>query len=427
MSLSISWLHANPQIGSFLNRHSAVVRVLGASPQREDKFIQAEESPERTPQAFRGIQALFASPFKIDSPNEFRGLKESPIDDDVVSERPPFAPPTEKSVSIQASDEEVEFNYVSRVIPEDDVIFKQNETLAGLLREDAELRDAFISGDYQDISEKLAQAAKSNLDWSPGITAQFLREHPDEALMIAADLGEITDLLVDSDTAEALTENVRERLENEIYNELATKVAGLMKNSTELDEEFFREHPRAALYLLERPDERRRIDGHVEAEKEFRQHVAGYEASVDPVVKAEEFAGYNVALGENFWQDNPDLALLLYADKVSGSDHSLQESALSFPVEHYETTTPAEMMAVDQARQASQLLGNQAPLDVNYLRQHSGLSRLINENPEFAARLKNDPDVGSLLATGDPEIMNVLRAYASGIPDRDESFWHWWA
>lgn len=427
MSLSISWLYAYPKINSLLGRHTATSRVLGASQQREDEFVRSVESRGRKAGAFRGIPSLFSSSFEIESPGNFRGLEVNPVEGDPRFEQPPFSPPVDRSVSVSDSDEEVKFDRTSRVIPEDDVLFRQNRVLAEIFGEDAELRDAFISGDWQRVDEKLSQAAKDKLGWSPGISDEFLSEHPDEALLIAADLGGAVDLLADPEAAEALTGDVRDRLEDEIFDRLAKKATSLMKNSTILDEAFLREHPRAALFLMDHPEERRRIDGHREAEQEFRDHVTGYEERVDPVARAQALAGMNPALGEDFWQDNPGLSLVLCAEKAAGKTNSLQESALGFPEEPHQETTPAEMVAHDQARQARQLLGDRTRLSLDYLTEHSHLSRLINENAGFAGSLGQDTKVSELLGADDRRTERVLRAYVSGFPGRHEASWHWWA
>lgn len=427
MSLNISWLESYPSIESLLSRHTATARVLGASQQREDEFIRRAESADRSIQAFRGLQGQCSSPFRVEPPHKFRGLQDSPAEYDVRLERPPFAPPSEKAAHSPESDEEKRFAYAGRVHEEDDTALDENAALEELLQNDPELRDAFISGNHQLINEKLSQAAKDSLAWSPSVTSEFLNQHPDEALMIAADIGGISDILAEPGAAESLTGDVRQRLEDEIFDRLAQEAAKTMRNSTVLDEAFFREHPKAALYLMNHPEERRRIDGHVQAEEEFRNHVASYEALVDTVERAEELAGDNVALGKDFWQDNPGLALAMWAEKAGNGGNSLQVSSLGFPEELFQETTPSELIERDQARRALQTLGDVAPIDLSFVSKHPQLSRLINENPQFAENLSKDPKVADFLGTDNSRIERTLRAYASGIPGRNELSWHWWA
>ena len=427
MSIGISWLQAFPTINVLLDRHRATARVLGARPTREAEFQQAVESRGKGAQAFRGIPGLFSSPFEVAATGDFRGLKQELVRDDPDLSNPPFAPPAEKSVGVSPSEAEVDFSRASQVEPQDDLAFRQNEALAELFRRDAELRDAFISGDHLNIDEKLSQAAKEILGWSPDITEDFLREHPEEALLIAADLGNVSELLDDPDAAQALTGDVRERMEGEIYDHLAQKVTGLMKDSTLLNKVFFREHPRAALYLLYNPQERHRIDGNREAEEEFRDHVASYENQVDPAARAQALAGSNPALRDDFWKDNPGLALALCAEKAAGQSHSLLESALGYPRELHQETTPAEMVIYDQARRAARHFQARSLVNINYLREHPHLAQLINENPEFGEKLSRDSRVSDLLGAGDLRTERVLRAYVSGFAGRTDSAWQWWA
>ena len=427
MSLHISWLNNFPAVAALLYRHSATARVLGGSPDIEDEFISAVESRERSSQSFRGIPSLFSSPFEAEEPNSFRGMKNYYKTNELPLRKSPFAPPPDRTVSFTQTDDEIDFERSRRVDPEDDILLKQNNELFALFSGDSELRDAFISGDYLKIEKKLARAAKDKLGWSPDISEDFLRRHPTEALVSTANLGGAADSLANSDAAEALTGNVRQRLEDEVFDQLAEKVSGLMKDSRELDESFFRQHPKVALYLLEHPEERRRIDDELEAQKEFKRHVTSYEDRVDPVVKAQALAGSNPTLDEDFWRDNPELSLMLYAEKATGSTNSFQLSSLGLDVDPHTGTTPGEVIAEDQARRALKILGEDTPLNMDYLSGNSHLARWVNENQDFGERLSEDLEVNQYLDNENVKTRRVLQAYVSGFSGRDKSHWHWWA
>lgn len=405
MSLSISWLNAYPRLNALLSRHVSTARALGASGELEEKFIDAVEIPGRSAQHLRGLEGLYTRPFEV---------PESPL-----------TSPVERHVTIPKSEEQAEFDLAGRADPSGDILLKQYAELAELLSGDEDLREAFVNGDYQQVSDKLARAAKEKLAWSPEISEEFLRQHPEEAMVIAADLGDIAEMLEDPEKAESLIGNVRSRLEDEIYDKLSGEVARMMKDSSWLDETFFRLHPRAALYLIEHPEERRRLDGSEEAQKEFIRHVAEYEAQVDPIVRAQELAGENPTLGEGFWRDNPGLALALCAERATG-EHSLQNSALNYPDSPHDGGSPEELINRNQASRAAQILGNEKQADFEYLRKNPHLARFINENPDFAGSWNRDVRVSELIGTEDQKTRRVLRAYVSGLPWRDKSYWHWW-
>lgn len=132
-------------------------------------------------------------------------------------------------------------------------------------------------------------------------------------------------------------------------------------------------------------------------------------------------AGSNIALGLDFWQDNPGLALAMVAQKASGSDGSLQQSALEYRAEPHGETTAVQVLEHDQARQAREQLGQTSPLTLDFLESHAHLARLIIENPELARNLALEEKVAQLLLTDDERMKSVLQAYASGLLDQDES------
>jgi hypothetical protein len=410
-----------------LERHKGTARSLGASGQQEDDFLDSVAYDKSRSQAFRGVAALFNSPFEVVSTGKFRGLNGLTARNAYPLNKPPFAPPAEKNVNVQEADQKQKFDNVQQVIPEDALLFLRNESLNQLLRENNELRDAFINGDYVKVNEKLAQAAKENLGWSPGLTQSFLEQHPDAALAITADLGEASSLMTDDEAVDALTGKIIERAEDEVFSALAEKASLFFVDAPLLDEDFFKEHPKAALYLHENPEEVRRIDGNRTAERDFFDHVVTYEALVDPVAIAQEFASDNTAVGDAFWEDNPDLALVLYAEKAADLGHSLQTSAIGFPEEAHESTTPFEMAAHNQARQAQQILGNNTPMDLNFLKSHPGFTRVIVENPTFGENLAEDDKVSDFIGSDDKGTNQLLRSYVSGFAGRSSSSWQWWA
>lgn len=407
MSLNISWLDAYPRLSSLLARHGSTAKALDASGELVGKFNDTAEIQVRSAQHFRGLEGLYARPFEV---------KEMA-----------FAPPSEKRVNIPESGEQAEFAPSNRANLSDDILLKQSKELTDLLLDDEDLREAFIRGDYQQVSERLAHAAKEKLSWSPEITEEFLQQHPEQALIIAADLGDIVEMLKDPEKAESLTGNVRTRLEDEIYDRLSGEVAQMMKDSSQLDETFFRLHPQAALYLIEHPEERRRLDGNEDAQKEFIRHVTEYEKLIDPVTEAQALAGQNPTLEEDFWQDNPGLALALCAERAVGGEHSLQSSALNYPDAPHAGGSPEELINRNQAFRASQILGDGSPVDFDYLRKNPHLSRFITENPDFAVSLNRDFRISELIRAGDLKTRRILEAYVTGLSWRDKSYWHWQA
>lgn len=427
MSLIISWLNQFPTIADLLDRHRAAARVLGGFSETESQFIKTVEEKKQSQHSFRGIPSLFNSTFEVSSPNEFRGMKTYYHRDEAHLNKPPFSAPTEKTVTYSLSDEKANFDNAARVNSQDDVLFKKNEELFDLFVSNPQLRDAFVNGDYLKFEEKLARAAKEKLGWSPNVSEEFLQRNPTEALLITANIGGAADSLKEEGTAGALNESVRLRLRDEIFDELAQKVAEMMDNSTQLDKSFFQEHPKAALFLLEHPEERRRINDELEAQNEFKRHVADYEAQVDPITKAQSLAGSNPTLRADFWEDNPELALMLYAQKAAGSNHSIQLTALDIDVNPHEGTTPADVVTQDQAKRAAQIVGDKQPLNENFLKEKPHLARWINEQVSFGENLKNDPDLAELVDGDNPENNRILRAYVSGFTGRGKSYWQWWA
>jgi len=275
--------------------------------------------------------------------------------------------------------------------------------------------------------EKLARAAKEKMGWSPALTEAFLIEHPDVAKLIAADLGEATAVLTEDAATTALTVNFKERIEDEVYARLAEKAASQFQDAPSLDEEFFKDHPKAALYILKNPEESRRLDVNRAAQRDFHDHVTEYEALVEPVEEAKVATSGNYAIGSKFWEDNPDLALILVAEKAADMGNHLQETSLGYPDEYFEEVTPHQLISRDQARKAKTHLGEDSPFGMDYLREHNRLSRLINERPEFAANLKQDERLMDFFESDDVHTVRVIQAYISGLPGRDSSSWHRWA
>ncbi len=421
--MNISWLNSNPHISSFLDRHISSARVLGGSAESEEEF-KSSIRDSRNAGTFRGINSFFASPFEISKLNNFKGMKENVHNKQL---KPPFAPPSEKLLHARSDSVEKKLEVTSRIREEDQVLLTKNKSLAELISNDTELRDAFINGDYADVKEKLSLAAKEKLGWNPNITQKFLEEHPDEAAIITADLGNVSNLLSEKDLADALTSDVLDRLENEVFGRLSEKAANLFSDAPKLNEEFFNENPKAALYLLKHPEEINRLDSNRIAQDEFHDHVALYENLVDPVAEAKKLADGNVALGNDFWDGNPELSLIMMAERAVDLSSEMQKSALDFPKENYEKSTLYELLSHDQAKRAKKLLGDNSTLSLSFLEEHSGFSRLLNEDPDFAETLNEDSGVSELFQDNDSKTARILRSYVSGLPGRDRSSWHWWA
>ncbi|MBU0518431.1 hypothetical protein KJ564_05800 [bacterium] len=415
MSLKISWINNHPSMQELLLNHRSTVRVLGADASREGDFLSAVDAKDRNLSAFRGISAFFVSPFEAKETNLFRGINTR---DDESSD-----------FHFNGAEREYQkdFERSLRSSASDDALLAQNETLRKLIEDDAVFRDALINGDHLRVEQKLGDAAKSELEWTPEITREYLQENPDEALLVAANLGDIQTLLEDSETARALTDNHYDRYRTEVIDRLAETAVSEMEGAQVLDKDFFVERPKAALYLLEHPEERKRLLGDADFEREFINHATTYESLVDPVSKAQDLAGANPALNDDFWSDNEDLSLMMAAEIASGMGNTLQETAHTFPIEAHETTTGALFLRQNQAEHAEEALGDKEVIKHDFLVRHFNLSRLIAENPDFAERLSQDTKTGDLLDSASDEIDTLIRTYASGLPLRNNRSWQWWA
>jgi len=174
-------------------------------------------------------------------------------------------------------------------------------------------------------------------------------------------------LVVDPQAAPALSGSVQDRVEVEAFAALAARVARMMGDSEILTEAFFQDHPRAAIYLIRYPDERRRLAASNADQLEFRTHVARYESLINAAALARNLAGADFALG-------PDL----------------------------------------RSRGKSS-----ATLD--FLESQAHLARLINENPDFAKKLALDETAGRLFSRDTERLKSILQACSSGLPDQDDT------
>jgi len=412
--MKISWIKNHPALQQLLSNHRGTLRVLGADEQREGDFLSTVDAKDRRLSAFRGVTAFFNSPFEVKSPDQFRGANTREY---------------ESEVEFHGSRQEAQndFEQSARINPEDEALLAQNEKLRKLFEEDGELREAFIEGNQFKAEEKLGEVAKSELEWTPELTTEYLQAHPDEALAIAANLGDIQEYLDDPEKARALTDVHYERYRSDIIEKLADKAVDKIEGTEVLDKDFFIEHPKAALYLLANPEERKSLINDDNFEREFIRHIESYEALVDPVSEAQELAGSNPTLNDAFWSDNEDLSLMLVAEIASGMGNSLQETAHNYSSVAYQSTTSAEFLRQNQADHAEEALGESDVIKRDFLVKHYQFSRFISENPDFARKLVEDSNTSGLLDSGSDEIDKLVRTYASGLPLRNNRSWQWWA
>ena len=443
--ISTAFLQDKSHTADFLNSRRRLTRQLGKNSRYENDLVAAVEDRNRSLAAFRGITSLNPSPFAASEVKDFKGLIKSDFNrftnpniyvrDGIIDNR--YQNDSDEFTYDRTDPHSAENPDFGR--PADWIYVKQHEILADQISQNPRLRDSYhddrFSSDHQ-LNSQLSQSARRKLNFHDPLDDIYLDANPEEAQMIALNIGGFTDSLNDDPTlAKGLTDEPSASYSSQVRDRLAARTSAEFDSRTGLDEEFFRANPEAAVYLNEHPGIKARYNQNPSQAKDFKQH---YAAVRDDIL--DEVTGYAVSdvNGENgfeeyYLQDNPQFAVDIAADSLLKSNGALADNILTKNSLDDKHAFTGDIYEEHVAARANDALGNIPGLSENFLRDHPRLAFTIQNNPGLSANMKSAHssidrfyNFQGLTGYNRTNAAGALKSFASGYPHRDSTFVDLW-
>jgi len=371
LQISLGYLALRPSVSRFLAGNQRVAQQLGRSGSAETRFVGAVERSSnagiltgRTHRA-EATQSVFR---KVTGSSRFGNL-------------------------FPASSEEARTRHLDISTSS---FFASHTELVSLINESPELRKALeadVGTDAYDVGRAIVSVARSRLGSGSPITREHLEQRPQEALLIALNIGGAADLLRDNeDLAQAFVQPPADAWDKVVRSRVAEKAAGMFEPDSPIDEEFLRDHPRTALYLLENPAHVRSLDRNVEKAREFVHTAGALETRLESYVttRASSLLASRVTFGESTIESVPGFAELLVGDYLTREDGSLVAY-----INNTVATTPRRVslrrvLAGQHVRAAAERVPAGVAFDTRFLQDNPGIASLIIGSDEFVQGLSRD-------------------------------------
>lgn len=443
--ISPTFLANRIDTAGFLNSRRNFTRELGKNETKETEFIAADDNPNRKLSAFRGIGYLNPSPFGTRPLSDFRGIvkfkydgfvnpqvhiNDGPIDNryQVEPGRPVFTDDNPREA------EEIDYGQV-----EDWVYLKQHPEVGDLLAEDEKLRERYfcesLDSDYQ-LEEQISGLARQRLDSYSPLNDRYLDNNPDEARLIALNVGGTADTInSEPEIAESLTEETREGYSDDIRSELADNAASKFNPETGLDHEFFRENPEAAAYLNKRPGLIERFNqrpSDAENFKRFYQQLKGAPENEAMNHAETALSGQGEFVGR-YLEDDRELAFDVAVDRALKSSDSMADNINRYGLMPDKYVFPNKVYDGHLSAAAGKALEEGNTFDREYFSEHPNLALAIYRSPALTEGLKSasgdiDRFFGSVSGASQHRrnAGGAVLAFSSGYPLRESTLVDLW-
>ena len=444
--ISPSYFASNREAAGFLNRRGNFTRALGADRSRESRFISADINPNRPHSAFRGVNFLNPSPFGTRPMKDFRGVVKNRFDgltnpntyvnDSAIDNRyqiDPQTPTFNRDNSREA--EKTDYGNV-----EDWVHLRQHPEVGDLLANDDELRKEYFNEELNsdsDLQARNANFARQRLNFYSPLNDQYLDNNPDEAQLIGLNIGGTADTLNDNpEFAAGITEEPRSSYSNDIRNELASEVAAQFDPETNLDEEFFRENPGAAVYFHKHPGLVERLNQRPEDAKDFKRFYGAMRTQMrnETLVDAETaLAGQGIFV-DDYLSNNRELAVDVAVDERLKSGDSIADNTYRYDSLADKRTFTDEVYREHLSARAADSLGDGHTFDRDYFSQHPKLAYAVQSSEKLSSGLRNNRDDVNRFFANPAEsparrrnLYGAMHAFSSGYPLRESSMVDLWS
>jgi hypothetical protein len=300
--------------------------------------------------------------------------------------------------------------------------------LLSLFKESPELRDALEEDIGQagfDVVHAVATAARSRLGPSSSITVDDLEQRPQQALLVALNIGGAADLLKENpNLARAFVRDPAEAWQDVVAARVAEKAASLFQQGSPITEKFLQSHQRTAIFLLENAGRVRSLNADVKEAREFVHTANDFETRLEDYVtdRATDLLESHLALEDETIESNPDFAALLVGDFLTRDNGTiigfLNNNVSTIP----EDVSFRKLLGGQFARAALSRLPNDSPFDLAYLESNPGIAGLIIASDAFVTGLSKDRDllerfvqVPGLRSTPlDTDLHRAMAAFSTG-------------
>jgi hypothetical protein len=177
-----------------------------------------------------------------------------------------------------------------------------------------------------------------------------------------------------------------------VRSRVAEEAAGLFDSRSPIDEEFLREHPRTAIYLLENPGRVRSLNRNSSKAREFVHTAGAFEGRLEDYVtdRATELLASRVTFGESTIESVPGFAELLVGDYLTRDNGSLVAYINSTVSETPRQVSLRRVLAGQHARAAAGRVPSGVAFGIGFLEDNPGIASLIIGSNEFVEGLSRD-------------------------------------
>ncbi len=435
--ISASFLTKRSDAANFLNNRRRFTRLLGKDVSRESGLVQAAEDPNRDHKSFRGINFLNPSPFGTRPLKDFRGVvkgdydgfvnPETHINDGAIDNRYQAAPPSLEALRTDLREaEKIDYGEDSGWI-----YLKQHPKVGEMLAEDESLREGYFDSepdeDY-DLNSQMTGLAEQRLGYDAEMNRSELEKDVDTAKMMALNLGGAADTLAgDSELAEAVTGDPREGYSEDIREEFAVKTAAKFEEETGLDEEFFREHPEAAVFLDRRPGMVDMLNQRPEDAEDFKRYFGQMQGQAREEARAEAASALSGEgqFVEDYLESDPEFAVDAAVDMRLKTGDSLVDNTILHSELEDKTAFINEVYEGHISARAADSLGEGHDFDREYFKERPGLAHGVQRSEALAGGLRESAAEAERFF-GEPggeadlrsDVRGAMLAYSGGYPLR---------
>lgn len=271
--------------------------------------------------------------------------------------------------------------------------------LLSLFKDSPELRQALqedMGPGGLDVVHAVARAARSRLGPSSDITVDQLARRPQQALLVALNVGGAADLLRENENlADAFVRDPAEAWRDVVAARVAEEAASLFGQGSPITEDFLQNHQSTAIYLLENPGRVRSINANIEEARNFVHTAHDFETRMEKYVtdRAIELINNHLAIDDERIENNAGFAELLVGDFLT-RDNGTIIGYLNNNVSTIGENVPfRELLSGEFTRSALSRLPEDSSFDLAFLESNPGIAGLIIASDVFVAGLAEDRDL----------------------------------